>query len=246
MTSPRRPCLPCSRPSRRRCFLASRRVEPLTPWTPPLLLSSWSRGSRIRTTVFGGSSGDRTSPSPAPRLRRRRRRRLTRSLRRRGRRGFLGRRSRHRDRTTSRPQRRSGRTAARRLWRCRDRSSLRRCRRSELALALAGLPPDDCGHHGVGDGARPSRRSHRLRRIRAPGRRPLVCGVGTRRAVLAGTAFSALGGWKRKVGTAAGRLGARPAAPDGRRPGRLRRRSSSRTCGALPWPPSWWSPQSPR
>ena len=46
---------PASRPSRRRCFLASSRVDPRTPdaSAPP----PDRRGSRTRTTVFGGSSG---------------------------------------------------------------------------------------------------------------------------------------------------------------------------------------------
>ena len=43
---------PVSRPSRRRCFLASSRVEPLTDRT-----SSLPFGSRTCTTVSGGSSG---------------------------------------------------------------------------------------------------------------------------------------------------------------------------------------------
>ena len=70
---------PWSRPSRRRCFLASRRVDPCNEVT-----SSRSsrgarlRGSRTRTTVFGGSSAVTSSvlpPPPPPPLRRRRRRR---------------------------------------------------------------------------------------------------------------------------------------------------------------------------
>ena len=66
---------PCSRPSRRRCFLASSRVEPLTP--RDLVVASRPRGSRTRTTVFGGSSGPGVAVALAgPRRRRRRRRRL--------------------------------------------------------------------------------------------------------------------------------------------------------------------------
>ena len=60
---------PASRPSRRRCFLASRRVEPLTA----VGSSRCERGSRTRVVVPGGSS---FSPSPEPPRRRRRRRRL--------------------------------------------------------------------------------------------------------------------------------------------------------------------------
>ena len=60
---------PASRPSRRRCFLASRRVEPLTA----VGSSRCERGSRTRVTVPGGSSPS-PSPDPAPRRRRRRRR----------------------------------------------------------------------------------------------------------------------------------------------------------------------------
>ena len=64
-----------SRPSRRRCRLASIRVEPLTPRTP----SSSLRVSRTWTTVLGGSSPAVSSvaappPPPPPRRRRRRRR----------------------------------------------------------------------------------------------------------------------------------------------------------------------------
>src|SRR5690625_4832960 len=61
---------PASRPSRRRCFLASSRVEPLTALTS-------SRASRTRTTVFGGSSAEVDSSLPLllPERRRRRRRR---------------------------------------------------------------------------------------------------------------------------------------------------------------------------
>src|SRR6185369_13703093 len=63
---------PVSRPSRRRCFLASSLVEPLTERT-----SSLPFGSRTCTTVSGGSSEPGASgPSPAePRRRLRRRRR---------------------------------------------------------------------------------------------------------------------------------------------------------------------------
>src|SRR5689334_24645391 len=63
---------PVSRPSRRRCFLASSLVEPLTERT-----SSLPYGSRTCTTVSGGSSEPGASgPSPAePRRRLRRRRR---------------------------------------------------------------------------------------------------------------------------------------------------------------------------
>src|SRR5271166_6763000 len=65
---------PVSRPSRRRCFLASSRVEPLTDRT-----SSLPFGSRTCTTVSGGSSGVSESgpatPSAEPRRRLRRRRR---------------------------------------------------------------------------------------------------------------------------------------------------------------------------
>src|SRR5699024_10526001 len=57
-----------SRPSRRRCFLASRRVEPVTE----LISSSSERGSRTLTTVFCGSSSAVPAPSPARRRRRRR------------------------------------------------------------------------------------------------------------------------------------------------------------------------------
>src|SRR5690625_5238134 len=57
-----------SRPSRRRCFLASRRVEPVTE----LISSSSERGSRTLTTVFCGSSSLVPAPSPARRRRRRR------------------------------------------------------------------------------------------------------------------------------------------------------------------------------
>src|SRR5699024_9448586 len=61
---------PASRPSRRRCFLASSRVEPLTALTS-------SPASRTRTTVFGGSSAEVDSSLPLllPERRRRRRRR---------------------------------------------------------------------------------------------------------------------------------------------------------------------------
>src|SRR5699024_946463 len=61
---------PASRPSRRRCFLASSRVEPLTALTS-------SRASRTRPTGFGGSSDEVDSSLPLllPARRRRRRRR---------------------------------------------------------------------------------------------------------------------------------------------------------------------------
>ena len=62
---------PCSRPSRRRCFLASSRVEPRTP----VISSLRGRRSRTRTTVFGGSSGPGAASLPPPDRRRRRRRR---------------------------------------------------------------------------------------------------------------------------------------------------------------------------
>src|SRR5262245_38601619 len=63
---------PVSRPSRRRCFLASSLVEPLTERT-----SSLPFGSRTCTTVSGGSSEPGASgPSPAEPRRRLRRRRL--------------------------------------------------------------------------------------------------------------------------------------------------------------------------
>ena len=58
---------PASRPSRRRCFLASRRVE---PWTE-VIWSSAERVLRTRVTVLGASS----SPPSSPARRRRRRRR---------------------------------------------------------------------------------------------------------------------------------------------------------------------------
>src|SRR5690242_7037214 len=60
---------PASRPSRRRCFLASRRVEPLTE----VISSSAERPSRTLTTVLSGSSGEPLGCSPE-RARRRRRR----------------------------------------------------------------------------------------------------------------------------------------------------------------------------
>ena len=67
---------PASRPSRRRCFFASRRVEPRREPTSsaPLAERLFERGSRTLTTVFGGSSGE-GSRSSLPRLRRRLRRR---------------------------------------------------------------------------------------------------------------------------------------------------------------------------
>ena len=66
---------PASRPSRRRCFLASSRVEPLTERTSllaepvvPVLASGLPFGSRTCTTVSGGSSElerqDRPRPNP--------------------------------------------------------------------------------------------------------------------------------------------------------------------------------------
>src|SRR5699024_554069 len=58
-----------SRPSRRRCFLASNRVDPVTE----LISSSSERGSRTLTTVFCGSSSPPPASSPARRRRRRRR-----------------------------------------------------------------------------------------------------------------------------------------------------------------------------
>src|SRR5580704_10741132 len=64
---------PVSRPSRRRCFLASSRVEPLTERTSSLLV--WPFGSRTWTTVSGGSSAVSSGPSAEPRRRLRRRRR---------------------------------------------------------------------------------------------------------------------------------------------------------------------------
>ncbi len=74
MTAGRR--RPASRPSRRRCFLASRRVEPLSERASPssprslaaplvLLARVLLRGSRTRTTVLGGSSGAGSAPSLA-------------------------------------------------------------------------------------------------------------------------------------------------------------------------------------
>ncbi len=62
---------PDSRPSRLRCFFASRRVDPLMARTSSAGLCA----SRTWTTVSGGSSGDSTSPSAEPRRRLRRRRR---------------------------------------------------------------------------------------------------------------------------------------------------------------------------
>ena len=59
MTARRRPA---SRPSRRRCFLASRRVEPLTFCGS--VMSSGSRGLRTLTTVFAGSSAAARDSSP--------------------------------------------------------------------------------------------------------------------------------------------------------------------------------------
>ena len=68
---------PDSRPSRRRCRLASSRVEPLTARTS-VTSAALSRGGRTWTTVFGGSSvppDGGPSPSPPEPVRRRRRRR---------------------------------------------------------------------------------------------------------------------------------------------------------------------------
>ncbi len=61
---------PASRPSRRRSFLASRRVEPRTAVTSP----STRGGVRTRVTVCSGSSA--AAPLSSPRRRRRRRRRV--------------------------------------------------------------------------------------------------------------------------------------------------------------------------
>src|SRR4029077_13850887 len=72
---------PVSRPSRRRCFLASSLVEPLTERTSLLAELAEAAGlpfdSRTCTTVSGGSSElGASEPSPAePRRRLRRRRR---------------------------------------------------------------------------------------------------------------------------------------------------------------------------
>ena len=60
---------PASRPSRRRCFLASSRVD------PRVFSESRLRGSRTLTTVFGGSSGESSSSGEVSERRRRRRRR---------------------------------------------------------------------------------------------------------------------------------------------------------------------------
>ena len=60
---------PASRPSRRRCFLASSRVE---PWSE-VIWSSAERLRRTRVTVFSGSSPASPPSSPARRRRRRRR-----------------------------------------------------------------------------------------------------------------------------------------------------------------------------
>src|SRR4051812_21760455 len=60
---------PASRPSRRRCFLASRRVEPCRL----VISSSALRGLRTLVTVFSGSSGPPSPSSPARRRRLRRR-----------------------------------------------------------------------------------------------------------------------------------------------------------------------------
>jgi hypothetical protein len=61
---------PASRPSRRRCFLASRRVEPFTR-CGSVIGSGCGRGWRTRTTVLGASSPSRGS-SPERRRERRR------------------------------------------------------------------------------------------------------------------------------------------------------------------------------
>ncbi len=66
---------PDSRPSRRRCRLASSRVEPLIDLTSPAASSVAVRGVRTCTTVFGGSSEDGRSVSPPDPLRRLRLRR---------------------------------------------------------------------------------------------------------------------------------------------------------------------------
>ena len=67
MTGRRRPA---SRPSRRRCFLASRRVEPLTR-CGSVIGSGWRRGWRTRTTVLGASSPSRGLSPERRRVRRR-------------------------------------------------------------------------------------------------------------------------------------------------------------------------------
>ena len=67
MTGRRRPA---SRPSRRRCFLASSRVEPLTFCGS--VISSGSRGVRTLTTVLAGSLAPSRPVSPARRRERRR------------------------------------------------------------------------------------------------------------------------------------------------------------------------------
>src|SRR5690348_6256272 len=66
---------PVSRPSRRRCFLASSRVDPLIARTSLLLDPDWLPfGSRTCTTVSGGSSElGESEPSAEPRRRLRRR-----------------------------------------------------------------------------------------------------------------------------------------------------------------------------
>ena len=64
---------PASRPSRRRCFFASRRVEPLTRCGSVMSFGSgcW-RGWRTRTTVFGASSPSRGASPERRRVRVRR------------------------------------------------------------------------------------------------------------------------------------------------------------------------------
>ena len=127
---------PCSRPSRRRCRLASRRVEPLTPLTSSSLdgrfLASPSVFSRTWVTVFGGSSGVEPSPESSELRRRRRRRRRERPGRGRALGGVVGRRRpRRRPRTgRRRPRRRCRRRrSARRRSPRRTRASPRRTRR---------------------------------------------------------------------------------------------------------------------
>src|SRR5674476_1002880 len=61
---------PAPRPSRRRCFLASSRVEPLMRWGS--VISSGSRGVRTLTTVFAGSFDPERPSSPVRRRARRR------------------------------------------------------------------------------------------------------------------------------------------------------------------------------
>ena len=208
MTRPRRPCRPCSRPSRRRCFLASRRVEPLTPWTPPVprrcrrargargsvpRCSADRPGSGLRPRLHRGCDGGDGVGS-------------TRSPRRHGRRGR--RRSCRASRTPSRPRRRIGH----RIGRPRQ---ARPCSRSaSLPVPVnSPWPPGrrgDRGHHDGGGGARRSLAGSAIGRFASWSRRHSRRGwrLPVRRSALAGTAFSALGGWKSRVGIAAGRLGA--------------------------------------